>query len=54
MLICYWDCSFKEYEEWSDEFDFYRSYRCTHPKSETGLCELNNKWFSRKDECVLQ
>jgi hypothetical protein len=52
MQINYWDCAYHEYEESVTEEDVSRNYMCTHVCG-TGVCELNNKWCDRRDECVL-
>ena len=51
MIISYWDCKFKDYEESFDGEEEIRIYGCTSPNNETRQCDLINKYGCEKDEC---
>lgn len=53
MLINYWDCKYKDYEEFWDGETEDRSYGCTNPKKEDHCCDINNKYGGEKAECPI-
>ena len=53
MKINYWDCKYREYNEYWDGQEELRVYGCTHPGNPDHCCELDNKWGRIKADCVF-
>ena len=52
MLINYWQCKFKNYEEYWDGESEDKVYGCLHPDN-CGLCECDNKWAREEADCPI-
>lgn len=52
MIINYWDCPFRNYEEFWDGETETRCYGCKHPLGNYA-CDLDNKYCDDTAECKL-